>query len=450
MRPRSLDLLVSPLLLGSLALLLANDFLLKPALHNAFTGKLSDFAGLTAFALCGCAVFPGRRRLVVGAVALAWVGWKSPLADPLIAAWNALGPWQVQRVADPTDLLALLVLPLVQAYAPPPARRPRLRRALAPLVAGACLFAFAATSYIRRLDFPPDTRYEFAEPPDALVQAMHDLEVGVGHSLDPQAPLPGERFRIDVSPSDGAEPYDDVQITGELRESASGGTVLVLLHAYRMGPERIAADRLRAAFERQVVAPLRRREPNRVHGPPLTLGEHRYFRARLLDMPALTENRARVRVKLARTAYLALVEVTPQQRWHVIFPAADADDRRFDTGEHLLRTACPDSAAALIPPGVDVPVCGVTRRLTVAERREFGQRVTRRCPDGTSRETLRIAPGWLLLLATDAPLSRAELERFVRGRCMPGVSPLDAGPLGDALRQFGVRRWSVTEEVLRR
>ncbi len=54
----------SPVFLASLALLLVNDFYLKAQFGNWFTGKLSDFAGLIAFALFWSAVFPRHAKLV--------------------------------------------------------------------------------------------------------------------------------------------------------------------------------------------------------------------------------------------------------------------------------------------------------------------------------------------------------------------------------------------------
>ena len=83
---RRLDALLAPPALGALALLLLNDFVLKPAFHNALTGKLSDFAGLFLFAVFWIAVFPRHRGLVVLATAAGFVFWKSPAAQPLIDA----------------------------------------------------------------------------------------------------------------------------------------------------------------------------------------------------------------------------------------------------------------------------------------------------------------------------------------------------------------------------
>jgi hypothetical protein len=73
--------LTSPVYLSALALLTANDWLLKPFLHNALTGKLSDLAGVFAITWFGEVLFPHYRRLVSFSLAAAFVYWKSPHSD---------------------------------------------------------------------------------------------------------------------------------------------------------------------------------------------------------------------------------------------------------------------------------------------------------------------------------------------------------------------------------
>lgn len=143
---RNFALLTSPAFLVALALLLANDFIFKPLFHNQLTGKLSDFAGLFAFALFWMAFFPPRKTVVNLLIAGAFVFWKSAFSQNFIEAWNALPLFDVSRVVDYTDLLALITLPCAQIYA----------RQVRPLCASfrfapqafalVALFAFAATS----------------------------------------------------------------------------------------------------------------------------------------------------------------------------------------------------------------------------------------------------------------------------------------------------------------
>ena len=60
-RARGVFLLTSPAFIAALTLLILNDWVLKPAFSNWVTGKLSDVAGLVAFAMFGTALLPDRR-----------------------------------------------------------------------------------------------------------------------------------------------------------------------------------------------------------------------------------------------------------------------------------------------------------------------------------------------------------------------------------------------------
>ena len=58
--------LLHPAFLIGLGLLIANDWLFKPMFHNALTGKLSDVAGIFAFAYFWCATGALSPVAVVG------------------------------------------------------------------------------------------------------------------------------------------------------------------------------------------------------------------------------------------------------------------------------------------------------------------------------------------------------------------------------------------------
>jgi hypothetical protein len=107
--------LTSPAFVLAVAVLAVNDHVLKPAFGNWVTGKLSDVAGLLAFALFWCALLPRRRDAVLVGTALAWMAWKSPLADAPLALWNASpagSALPLARVLDYGDWIALVVLPV--------------------------------------------------------------------------------------------------------------------------------------------------------------------------------------------------------------------------------------------------------------------------------------------------------------------------------------------------
>jgi hypothetical protein len=133
---RRLAVFTAPTLVGALALLLLNDLYLKAQYGNWLTGKLSDFAGLLLVALIACAFCPSGTKRALAAVGLVFAFWKSEYSQPLIDFVNALSVWQIGRVVDYTDLLALLVLPLAARASRSRASRhadPELLRRLAAL-----------------------------------------------------------------------------------------------------------------------------------------------------------------------------------------------------------------------------------------------------------------------------------------------------------------------------
>jgi hypothetical protein len=155
-RPR--HTLTHPLFWTALALLLVNDHVLKQAhvLPGAITGKLSDFAGLLVAPVLIVALFRVRgragRMAVFAVVAGAFTAIKlsRSAADVLetITAYTPV-PWKIW--CDPTDLVALSVLPLawwLTEREPKPGASARVRLFACLRVAGLVLgvFACAATS----------------------------------------------------------------------------------------------------------------------------------------------------------------------------------------------------------------------------------------------------------------------------------------------------------------
>lgn len=120
---------VAPLF--AVAVLAVNDAWLKQAFHNALTGKLSDLAGCFALplftsALLSLAGLHLRARVVIGAVATtvlfgaikvsaAAAALVCEVLGPLARALGIAGPLHI--VADPTDLIALALVPLAVLYA---------------------------------------------------------------------------------------------------------------------------------------------------------------------------------------------------------------------------------------------------------------------------------------------------------------------------------------------
>ena len=100
------DLLRSPLLLLAVGVLLLNDFVLKAAFHHWLTGKLSDVAGLAAFTIFWCAIWPRHVWTVGGCIAVVVRRSGSRRTRrSLIEAANAGLPFTIGRIVDYSDLI---------------------------------------------------------------------------------------------------------------------------------------------------------------------------------------------------------------------------------------------------------------------------------------------------------------------------------------------------------
>lgn len=178
---RGLRVLTSPVMLAGLSLLLANDFLLKPLFRNALTGKLSDFAGLFVFPLFWSALLPRRRREIYALAALGFVFWKSGHSQTLIDGWNSLRVFNVGRVVDASDLIALSALVPSYLYGAKSARPASVAAPPRPAgswvragAAALALFAFAATSYSTDFDYDGQ-EFFFADSVEGVVKRLRYL-----------------------------------------------------------------------------------------------------------------------------------------------------------------------------------------------------------------------------------------------------------------------------------
>ncbi len=125
-RKTPISLLVDPLALAAVVLLVINDTWLKPAWHNAFTGKLSDIAVCFVLPLFLTEVLtPVTRwvsqRCLLDVTACATALIYSVLELSVTAArWTCdalatIGPWlgihrPFMMTSDPSDLWALLMI----------------------------------------------------------------------------------------------------------------------------------------------------------------------------------------------------------------------------------------------------------------------------------------------------------------------------------------------------
>lgn len=257
-------LLTSPAFMLAVALLLLNDWVLKAALGNWVTGKLSDVAGLVAFSLFWTALLPSRRGAVFALTAVGFMLWKSPLSEAPLAAWNAQGLWPLARVVDYTDWFALAaLLPsywLARRYGPGTSiRPPRLRRRIAAVAtAGIALAAFTATSMVRvpMYDIPNPTNYLISAPKSEVRAALITLGIYASDlsARDNAARrnAPADTLRANI----WHPPERLVGVTIELREEGPTETRIRPLAVSAEGPEP-KIESIERAFREQVYEPLR-------------------------------------------------------------------------------------------------------------------------------------------------------------------------------------------------
>lgn len=159
MQKHSSQIFTTPLFLLCLSLLICNDWIWKAQFGNEWTGKISDFAGLAVFPLFWAAFFPRFKKHTFVLTAIVFIWWKSPYCQFFIEAWNSVVFFPLARVADYTDLWALLVLPFAYHYQGeslcfrPSFSLPHFAaKPLTFFIVGVSSFAFVATS------IPPSTK----------------------------------------------------------------------------------------------------------------------------------------------------------------------------------------------------------------------------------------------------------------------------------------------------
>jgi len=180
-RSTRLESLASPAFMAALALLVLNDFVLKPLFHNALTGKLSDFAGLFALTLFVANLWPSHRRVGAWAIIAAFAFWKTSYADSLIALLSSVSPVAFVRTVDLTDLVALPMVPLA-AWVAPKLKPWPLPRALQVGLAALAPLAFTATSSMPQTVRSTLDVSTVVVADEAVLQAFFD-EVALEHGL---------------------------------------------------------------------------------------------------------------------------------------------------------------------------------------------------------------------------------------------------------------------------
>jgi hypothetical protein len=217
-RQPPVELLLHPLTLAGLALMILNDGWLRGAHPGWLTGKLSDFAAVVAYpgllaALWGLGAMAGDRLLSLGANRgldyslrpavilgscgltggiLAGINLWPPFRDGYLAVLQQLdvfgwfGPFHYTM--DPSDLLALLLLPAVWLVG---------RRILARVPAGRLRAAYRQ-GLIQARDFTEDVVRDVVDRHLVDVRRAHGAEVSV--TLDAIRDLLVEAAMREASP----------------------------------------------------------------------------------------------------------------------------------------------------------------------------------------------------------------------------------------------------------
>ena len=256
-------MLTSPAFLLAVALLVLNDWVLKARYGNWWTGKLSDVAGLFAFAVFWAVLLPRHRGHVFALTAAGFAIWKSPLSQPLLDAWNALGMLPLGRVIDYGDWLALLVLLPAWWFVHRLSERSalhgprRARRAGAIFAAVTAILAFSATT-VR----PPQHPLPAAD--GYLVRGSREtvragLDSVAGQVYDRTSP--GRGSSDELQPDTVAillrhPPERIVSLVIELRAVTPDETRIELLTVSAAGP-RPTPEGVHRAFHEQILEPLR-------------------------------------------------------------------------------------------------------------------------------------------------------------------------------------------------
>jgi hypothetical protein len=241
----------------AVALLVLNDWILKAAIGNWLTGKLSDVAGLAAFSMFWAAVLPRQRRMVFLVTGAAFVFWKSPLSEAALQAWNALALWPLARVVDYSDLLALGVLPLTyrrmcEMDRGEPACLDHTVRRVRALAAGVtAIVAFTATSIVRPTPLK-EAAYAMPAARDEVLAALDSIRAPLSDRPKNRGSRSADTLVVYVR----HPPERWVRLTIEVRDQPPSQSEIRPIFVIQHAPPP-SAEGLRRAFVAQVVQPLR-------------------------------------------------------------------------------------------------------------------------------------------------------------------------------------------------
>lgn len=171
-----------PVFIFSVLLLLLNDFYLKYEFPSFLTGKLSDFAGLFAFAYFFSSLLPQYKKHIHIATGVLYIFWKSSYAQPLIDAVNTMGI-PISRIVDPSDNIALISLLLSYFLFTRVDYKP-ISPMLKYTIISVSVFSFIATTQPpMRVDSPYykfvniEKNYKFPYSKEELIERYNSLQI---------------------------------------------------------------------------------------------------------------------------------------------------------------------------------------------------------------------------------------------------------------------------------
>ncbi|QIK54588.1 hypothetical protein G7050_09285 [Dysgonomonas sp. HDW5A] len=171
-----------PVFIFSILLLLLNDFYLKYAFPGLLTGKLSDFAGLFAFAYFFSSLLPRYKKQVHIVIAVLFIFWKSSYSQPLIDTVNSVGV-PINRVVDQSDNIALISL-LLSYFLFSKFKYKEINPILKYAIMGVSLFSFIATSQRPIFQTTPtykfvniENSYQFPYSKEKLIERYNNLQM---------------------------------------------------------------------------------------------------------------------------------------------------------------------------------------------------------------------------------------------------------------------------------
>ena len=204
---RRSELILDPIFIVSLILLAVNDHVLKAAYENWFTGKLSDIAGLVVLPIFIAFLAPRLERWAALLSGVWFVFWKSPFSSGLIYLVNLNGLFEINRVVDYSDMLALLVLPfshwLVQKKTTNRTRNfSAFSEHLKPILVISAVLTLCSTSMLYKDPYPEGTvsinkRHKLTAPKDTVLSRIKSLGLEWKYIQTHSEPVPWGYYQID-------------------------------------------------------------------------------------------------------------------------------------------------------------------------------------------------------------------------------------------------------------